>query len=211
MPLSAPHPFTIDTLPGVSPAGPDTEALARWALSFDPEYALDMGTGTGYIGLCMARQGVCVDAVDVSVLAIRNVQHNAQQQGIPITTFQSSFFERVTRAYDVIVFNPPRIPGGGAASGWIGAWVRRHAWATRVALPLVRWRYGRERRHLLVTYLAQARRFVRPGGHLLLNVTRDEVPYLRAVFMALRVVELGPAGEADDTVIVDCQFTETLA
>ena len=73
---------------------------------------LDLGTGSGAIGIALARhlpcvEGVLVDAQDVLAVA----SHNVQQYGLSdrVQCLCSHWYEKVEGAFDVIVSNPPYV------------------------------------------------------------------------------------------------------
>lgn len=76
--------------------------------------ALDLGCGSGILGLVMARRGFHVDAVDVNPEAARCAEQNALRNGLEdrIEVHHGDLFEptRGTR-YDLVTFSPPSFRG----------------------------------------------------------------------------------------------------
>ncbi|MFP4252393.1 MAG: peptide chain release factor N(5)-glutamine methyltransferase [Guyparkeria sp.] len=109
------------TAPGVLIPRPDTEVLVEWALERLPEGALrrvlDLGTGTGAIGLSIAaeRPMAEVHAVDRSPTAIRLAASNRvfmTEQGSPVSMglWQGDWLSAVAPgSIDLVVSNPPYI------------------------------------------------------------------------------------------------------
>lgn len=101
---------------------PDTECLVEWALELIPatqtRSLLDLGTGSGAIGLAMkhARPQTEVSLVDASQTALAVACSNAISLGLAVHGLQSNWFESVskTERFDVIVSNPPYIADGDA-------------------------------------------------------------------------------------------------
>lgn len=76
--------------------------------------ALDLGAGTGILGLVMARRGFEVDSVDINTEAVRCVQANVARNSLEevINVFAGDLFEPVAgRSYDLITFSPPSFRG----------------------------------------------------------------------------------------------------
>ncbi|NCX56630.1 MAG: peptide chain release factor N(5)-glutamine methyltransferase, partial [Burkholderiaceae bacterium] len=76
---------------------------------------LDLGTGSGAIGLALAKNipGSQVTCVDISPEALAIAQKNATLLGLNTVQFhQGSWFDGLTDQFDVIVSNPPYIPAG---------------------------------------------------------------------------------------------------
>jgi release factor glutamine methyltransferase len=75
------------------------------------ERALEMGCGSGYIALHMAKAGASVTAVDVDPLAAENTRKNAELNHLEIVVLVSDLFQNVPGTYDLLVFNPPYLRG----------------------------------------------------------------------------------------------------
>jgi len=107
---------------------PDTETLVDAVLTFAGEVAnangkcrvLDLGTGTGAIGLAIASRipGVDVLATDIAAGAVYIANENARRLQLH-TRFEailSDWFSELHGVFDLIVSNPPYIPAGEIAS-----------------------------------------------------------------------------------------------
>lgn len=75
------------------------------------EHVLDMGTGSGFLGIVAADQGADVDAVDINPLSIQVTEQNTERNDLMIDVWQSDLFEDIDATYDRILFNAPYIPG----------------------------------------------------------------------------------------------------
>ena len=120
----------IDDGWGVCSVGEDTRLLATMAhetlgKSCVPCAALDLGTGTGYVGIYLALRGWRVDAVDVSPRALALARRNAELSGVQMRLFESNLFSAVEGVYDVIAFNPPMRPAETEATRAVTALLRR--------------------------------------------------------------------------------------
>ncbi len=72
---------------------------------------LDMGCGTGIIGLSLAAEAEHVDLADVSPSAVKNTALNIETNGIRnARVIESDLFNRIKGRYDLILFNPPYLP-----------------------------------------------------------------------------------------------------
>lgn len=113
--------------PGVLIPRPETELLVELALAYIQEKQLssprilDLGTGTGAIGLALAKN--CAKAqvfcVDLSSEALMIAKANAASLDLNTVQFyQGSWFEALpqdikeTQSFDIILSNPPYIPAG---------------------------------------------------------------------------------------------------
>lgn len=75
--------------------------------------ALDMFTGSGYQGLRLAKLGNDVLAVDHSLDAVACARLNAARLAVDshMKVLQSDVFKAVDGTYDLIIANPPLLPG----------------------------------------------------------------------------------------------------
>ena len=72
---------------------------------------LDMGTGSGLVGLCAARGGAILTACDVNPRAVEVARENARRNGIAAEIVESNLFAALPdRTFDVICFNVPFYP-----------------------------------------------------------------------------------------------------
>ena len=93
---------------------PDTETLVQWALdaasNMDTPEILDLGTGSGAVGIAIAHSlKTHITATDFSEAALAVASHNAKQLGIDVQFIRSNWFDNVNGHYHVIVSNPPYI------------------------------------------------------------------------------------------------------
>lgn len=93
---------------------PDTETLVQWALEVvhgihEPDL-LDLGTGSGAVGIAIARSVKCaITATDFSLDALAVASQNATQLGVDVRFIHSNWFAKVSGHYRVIASNPPYI------------------------------------------------------------------------------------------------------
>lgn len=109
---------------------PETEELVQWCLKEQPTApltVLDIGTGTGIIGLTLKKERPSwqVTAVDLSPEALSVAQENGESLDVAVEFFQSDLTAQVANhVFDVIVSNPPYI--GVEEWSVMGASVREH-------------------------------------------------------------------------------------
>jgi len=94
-----------DFVMGVSPSG---KTLAGATLRHQVGSSLDLGTGSGFLALLLARHSDHVVATDINPRAINFARFNAVLNGLDIEVRSGSFFEPVgDDRFDLIVSNPP--------------------------------------------------------------------------------------------------------
>lgn len=176
-------------MPGVFRPRSDAWLLAgTLARELPPDArVLDVFTGSGVLAVAAGRAGaLAVTAVDVSRRAVACARLNGRLNGVRVEALRGDAFAPVAgRSFDVIVGNPPYVPGySGAARGAARAWEG-----------------GADGRMLLDRLCAGAASHLRPGGLLLL--VQSSVSGLDATLAALtktgldaRVIERrrGPLG-----------------
>ncbi|WP_242910534.1 HemK2/MTQ2 family protein methyltransferase [Actinomadura terrae] len=115
--------------PGVYRPQSDTRLLTaalRGAAVPPGSRVLELGTGTGAVAVAAARRGCQVVAVDVSPWAVLTARINARVRGLPMRVLRGDLFAPVAgKTFDVILANPPYVPGNidpAAVRGRARAW-----------------------------------------------------------------------------------------
>lgn len=93
---------------------PDTETLVDTVLATlddTPCRALDLGTGSGAIGitLALARRAWRVTLTDASLAALRVARDNAERLSAPVTLVCGDWLGGLGGGFDLIVSNPPYV------------------------------------------------------------------------------------------------------
>lgn len=150
---------------------PETEGLVDLVLARQRTgCALDLGTGTGCVGLSLAREGGFgrVIAVDSSAEAISLAASNATRLALPLCLVRGDLTEAVASdSVDVLVSNPPYLTREEFEE--LDSGVRD--WEP--ALALVAGEDGMDATRRL---FCGGRRVVRPGGLLVVEVDSTRAP-----------------------------------
>ena len=93
---------------------PETEELVELILAENPKEnlkVLDIGTGSGAIGLALAknRPNWTITAADISQDALDIAEENAKVNSLDLIFIKSDCFSEISSKYDIIVSNPPYI------------------------------------------------------------------------------------------------------
>ncbi len=163
---------------GVAGVREDTRRLAELAHREPPGKALDMGTGTGYIAIWLALHGWDVDATDISPRAVALAQENARLNQARVRIFQSDLFSQVTDRYDVILFNPPMRADETDWTRLVTSFFRRSQTVSGLLMRLTHRRLERARIPFLMDFCHEALEHLKPGGRLLLVISRFEAETL---------------------------------
>ncbi len=155
---------------------PDTEILVEAALDRIPRDArcrvLDLGTGTGAIALAIRQERPLADvhASDASTAALDVARRNAEQLKLDVHFHAGAWWEPFTGwQFDVVVSNPPYIAAGDAH-------LERGDVRFEPQAALVAGTDGLDDIRMIV---ADARRFLAPGGWLLLEHGFDQAASVR--------------------------------
>ena len=98
---------------------PDTETIIDAILDlcrngFEPKRILDIGTGSGIIGITLAAElpNVEVVATDISEDALKTAVNNAEKVDVidRVQFLNSDMFKEISGVFDLVVSNPPYIP-----------------------------------------------------------------------------------------------------
>lgn len=90
-----------------------TRILARHVEAMDlaGKRFLDMGTGSGALGIVASSRGAEVTACDINPKAVETARENARRNGARMEVLQSDLFSAVEgRTFDVVCFNIPFYP-----------------------------------------------------------------------------------------------------
>lgn len=97
----------------VYPSREDSELLLSCIRPLKGKKFLDMGTGSGIIGMHAAKAGAIVTAVDISPEALKLAKETATVSCLKIKFLKSDLFGKVKGKFDFIAFNPPYVPSEG--------------------------------------------------------------------------------------------------
>ena len=156
---------------------PETEELVEIVLKVAPQKpmdVLDMGCGSGVIGLTLAaeRPECRVKLVDVSPEALSLSRENAQKTGVGNVDFsQSDLFSDVSAEFDLIVANLPYV-----ASGEVTTMAKELSYDPSLALFS-----GEDGLDLLRKFIPAAYAHMKPGGLLALEIGYDQESAVEAM------------------------------
>jgi release factor glutamine methyltransferase len=157
---------------------PETEHLVETAISAirirGYRRILDIGTGSGAIAVTIALESErLVYASDLSVAALAVAEHNRRQYNASVMFFAGDLASAIRPAtLDLLVSNPPYIPGKDAAN--MQREVRE--WEPHVALFA-----GDTGLEIYERLIGQAGFAVRPGGQLMMELGYQSLNGVRAL------------------------------
>jgi release factor glutamine methyltransferase len=157
---------------------PETEHLVEAAIAAiqtrGSRRILDIGTGSGAIAITLALEtGLPVFASDVSMKALAIARANRDRHNAPVSFFSGDLASAVAgRSIDLLVSNPPYVPGVDAAN------MQREVrdWEPHVALFA-----GDSGLEIYERLISEAAAVVRPGGRLMMELGYRSLDAVRAM------------------------------
>ena len=101
-------------------------------------------------------------------------QRNAERNGIKANIYRSDLLSAVSGVFDVIVFNPPMRPDETEFSRTVTSFLRRYAAFSGWLMRTVGRLFEHGRHDFLARVLSDARKHLKPGGSVLMGISRDE-------------------------------------
>ena len=79
------------------------------AVDLQGKKLLDVGTGSGLLGLFAAKKGARVSAIDINPKAVVACRENATANQLDISALESDLFDKLPKgnSYDLVLINPP--------------------------------------------------------------------------------------------------------
>lgn len=148
----------------------ETQELVNKAMTFltSTSKVLDLGCGSGYIGLTIKQQINCdVTMSDIDQNAIEQTLINAQLNGLKVKVIKSDMFEMINDKFDLIVSNPPYIPNNVKLSKCVLNFEPSHALFG-----------GDDGNYYYRKIIEKAPQFLNQNGILVLEMSADNQQYL---------------------------------
>ena len=167
----------IENTPGVCMAGKDTMAIADCAAKIPAKNAIDIGTGTGFIAIYLAKRGVVCLASDIDDAAIATARNNIAKNGVNVHCLKSDLFEQISGTYELIIFNTPLVAIKSTYSGLVRTIMRKFPELSSYLGNLAFRRVRSKRKQLLKRFEEGMLNHSSERTHVVLLLHRSEVSY----------------------------------
>lgn len=102
--------ITIKSHPLVYAPDEDTFIVADIAFREAKGKVLEVGAGSGYTSIILAKRGLDVTCSDINPNALKLIKINSEENKVKLRIIESDLFEKIEEKYDTIIFNPPYLP-----------------------------------------------------------------------------------------------------
>lgn len=120
---------------------------------------LDMGCGSGFLSVLMARDN-SVTAADINEEAVKATRENAARNNVKLRALQSDLFSDIHEIFDIIVFNPPYLPEPFS-----------FAKKNPREKESIQWDGGRSGRDAIEKFISSAKNHLNKNGKILLLIS----------------------------------------
>lgn len=169
------------------------EILSGLADKYNLKEILDLGTGSGYVAIKLAKEGKAVDASDISDEAVALAAENAQANHARVNFIKSDLFNNIRNVYGLISFNPP-CGKAGKSGMFIRNILKGMPSCEILTFSLGYFLYRRFRLELIVRFLKECRRNLKDRGLIALKLINMELPSMAALLKkeGFQVIEKHP-------------------
>lgn len=157
---------------------PETEELVALCLKTCPDeplYVVDVGTGTGAIGISLKLERPTweVAVVDLSPAALKVAQENAETLNAPLSFYEGDTLAPINQPIDILISNPPYI----AADEWSVMDESVRTFEPKMAL------FAEEEGLVIYQKLAQqAKEKLKPSGKIFLEIGFQQGKAVQTLF-----------------------------
>lgn len=162
----------------ISPIREDTRAALKAVLNQLPGRALEIGCGTGYLSIELAKRGWEATGTDISQDALSVSIENARSESVSAHFVRSDLFSHTEGRFDAVVFNPPLI----FSSNVLYLYARgamHHIPTLNNLLEAIFSRFPYHRRKELITrFIEQVKPHLTPRGYAYLIAFQNEFMHI---------------------------------
>ena len=174
------HTLHMEQPIGVASVFDDTLTLAVIASKEPKGKVLDVGTGTGYIAIYLAKLGFDADGVDINKSAIYTAKINAKKNHVSCHFFISDLFSEVKSKYNIIVFNPPLgNEGGNKVFEIIKSVIRKSKILIKISEPVALRLFKKNRISILTGFFSNVDKLIKKNGKVLVLVNNVEINWYK--------------------------------
>ncbi len=176
----------------ISPVHRDVRVMLSLLSKQRPRTALEIGCGTGYLSIELAKRGWNVTGTDIVPEAVEVSMNNAKQAGVSVTFVQSDMFQNLKGRFDAIIFNPPLIFSTQGMYPYARGLVARIPVLNNALVRLFSSLPNAQHSALMGRFFEGVKDHLTPRGVIYLVLFDHQLQGLRKHFTAFRAAEGGP-------------------
>ncbi|MDP4012387.1 MAG: class I SAM-dependent methyltransferase [Candidatus Nanoarchaeia archaeon] len=158
--------------------GKDTLKFTEVVSKQKGKKVLDLGTGSGFIGIYLALEGREVTSSDINPNALEVAKENAFNLNAEIKFILSDLFNNIHDKFDLILFNPPM---GNTTGKRRFEFVKRLIPKTKLTLKLATSLFTNARKDLLKRFVISGRYHLTEKGCMMILLHQNEREYLESL------------------------------
>lgn len=164
----------------VCPVSGDTFMVAKYAQSLPAQKCIEIGSGSGFVAVYLAKCGFEVYASDIHSVAVATVAENAKRNNVSVQVVESNLFDAISGTYELIIFNPPYGTASNKKFVFLiefikGLIPRNNTLIAKITFKMIK----KQRERLLQTFLQQAAQHVQGARTILLVLHESELALLK--------------------------------
>lgn len=176
----------------ISPVHRDAGVMLSLLGKQRPKTALEIGCGTGYLSIELAKRGWNVTGTDIVPEAVEVSRSNANLAGVSVTFVQSDMFQNLKGRFDAIIFNPPLVFSTNRMYPYARGLVARIPLLNKALVRLFSSLSSAQHSALMERFFEGAKAHLTPKGAVYLILFDRQLQGLKKHFTAFRAAEAGP-------------------
>ena len=200
----------------VNPPFPVTVELCKIAANYclPKKKILDLGTGTGIVGIYLSKIGNEVTSTDINKNSLRLAEENCKINNVTLNLLYSDLYENIFDKFDVIIFLIPFIQYKHTYSrsfSYLYKKVVPHLvryYTTKILYRFQPIKYYAEntRKEVVFRFLNETRNYLKNNGVVIVDILKIDLPLLKNR-KDIKILEEVPSKYSSDEFIMVYKYT----
>lgn len=170
----------------------ETGVVLSLLLEQQPKKILEVGCGTGYLSIELAKHGWDVTGTDINPKAIEVSKRNAERAGASVAFVESDLFENVRGRFDIIAFDPPLVFSSNPFYPYARGVVARIPLLNTALVWFLSYLPNTRHSELIERFFDDVKGHLTNDGRVYFTILARQLPALRKHFKDFKAVEAGP-------------------